>query len=428
MKYTAPRGTHDYLPGHSTRIREVLRKTTAVLELYGFAPIDTPVFEASELFSRSIGDQTDIVSKEMYTFADKKGRSLTLRPEGTASVVRAYVEHNLDQAGVERMYYFGPMFRYERPTAGRQRQFYQLGVEIFGDPGPAVDAETIELFMAVCKAAGLTGLTVQLNSVGCPECRGAYRTLMQSSLASVASKLCGDCQVRLEKNPLRVLDCKVAEDVELLKDAPSIVNHLCQACRDHFDAVQGFLTRLGVPFTLNPRLVRGLDYYNRTAFEIQIPDKTTAQNAVGGGGRYDLLVEQLGGKPTPAIGFAIGWERFMQLLESQSVETAPAQKPMAYVAWMGAEGQARGLALVTSLRNAGIAARLDPTGASFGKQFKSANKLGASLVAILGPDEVAKEQIALKDMVKHEQSTVSWKDGVESIRATLSHGSPGERA
>ena len=421
MRYVAPRGTHDLLPPYSGRLDAVLVKIRGVLRRYGFSSVETPVFEASELFSRSIGDETDIVSKEMYTFTDRKGRSLTLRPEGTAGVVRAYIEHSLDQAGVDRLCYIGPMFRYERPQAGRQRQFSQVGVEIFGDPGPEVDAETIDLFMALCHAVGLTGLTVQLNSVGCRECRPTYSAMLTRTLASHAHDLCADCQRRLTKNPLRVLDCKVETCSRIARDVPSIQESLCKDCSTHFERTGQLLTRLSIPFSLNPRLVRGLDYYTRTAFEIHIPGKEGAQNAVGGGGRYDLLVEQLGGKPTPAIGFAIGVERLMSLIESQSVTVPDESSPLVYIAATGDEGRARGLTLASRLRALGVRAILDPTRSpNLGRQFKEANRRQARIVAVLGEDEVASGTVAIKDMQTREQVSVPEAQSASHITEIMS--------
>ncbi|MBI4860403.1 MAG: histidine--tRNA ligase [Candidatus Riflebacteria bacterium] len=420
MKYSAPRGTRDYLPPYSTAMREVVRRASEVLESYAFLPVDTPIFEASELFVRSIGEQTDIVSKEMYTFADRKGRQLTLRPEGTASVVRAYLENGLEQLGVERLYYVGPMFRYERPQAGRQRQFLQLGVEIFADPGPEVDAEVIQLLMAICQAVGLTGLTVQLNSLGCPACRAGYSDSVKAALASRISSLCPECVQRLEKNPLRVLDCKVERCTDAFSEVPSIQESLCGACREHFESVRSLLGRLDIPFTLDPRLVRGLDYYTRTAFEVQIPGATGAQNAVGGGGRYDLLVEQLGGKPTPAVGFAIGLERLLSLVQSQGVDILPPGGKLVYLAATSAEGRARALELASALRARRVACLIDRSrGANLGKQFKQAGRMGARAVAVLGDDEVEKRAVAVKDMVTREQVTVPMERAVEQILAVL---------
>lgn len=419
MSYTAPRGTYDYLPAKALKVRELVRRAAEVLETYGFSPIETPIFESSELFNRAIGEQTDIVSKEMYTFKDRKERSLTLRPEGTAGVVRAYVENKLDQTGLERFWYFGPMFRYERPQAGRQRQFNQLGVEVFGDAGPVVDAEVIELFIRICEAVGLEDLKVQLNSLGCGTCKADYSRTIQDVVGGEAAALCADCQVRVERNPLRILDCKNPSCAPVLERIPAFIDRLCAECRPHFAAVQQLLDQARIPYELNRRLVRGLDYYTRTAFEIQIPGARGAQNAIGGGGRYDLLVEQMGGKPTPGIGFAFGVERMLNLLEDQKVDITPAARPIVYVAWMGDAGRAKAMALASSLRAAGVSVRVDGGTRSLGKQFQAASRLGARVAAILGEDEVARATVGLKNLETRDQVTVPWADAVERIRETL---------
>lgn len=405
LKHQAPRGTHDYTPPASLAFREAARIASEVFGLYGFLPIETPIFESTELFTRSLGEETDIVSKEMYTFLDRKGRSLTLRPEGTAPVVRAYLERGLAELGLGRFSYFGPMFRYERPQAGRTRQFHQIGVEAFGEAGPAVDAEVIESFVRYCRELGLQGLEVRLNSVGCPACRKLYVQALKESLAGSEGQLCEQCRVRLGRNPMRILDCKNGACKERYRGLPILMSHLCGACSAHFDGVKANLDLLAVPFRLDPQLVRGLDYYTRTAFEVT-SQHLGAQDAVGGGGRYDLLVEQFGGKPTPAFGFAAGVERLLMVRE----KTAPA--PLApyagsvYLAPLGERAARRALELAGELRSQGIPCVLDGSAEGLGKKLKTASRLGFGRALILGDSELDAGKAVVKDMQAGRQETV----------------------
>lgn len=420
MKVQAPKGTYDLLPENTARRRELIRRVGRILDAFGFSQIETPVFEASELFRRAVGDTTDIVSKEMYEFKDKGDRDLTLRPEGTAGVVRAYIENQLDQKGVERLWYYGPMFRYERPQAGRQRQFTQLGVEVFGDPGPVVDAEVIEMFIGMCRALGMSGLTVQLNSLGCATCKPEYTRQITELLRGDLPTLCPDCVTRLDKNPLRLLDCKRESCAPVLAKVPPFYDRLCGECGGHFGTLKTLLDELGIPYTLNPRLVRGLDYYTRTAFEIQIPGKDGAQNAIGGGGRYDLLVEQMGGRPTPGVGYAFGVERMLLLLEAQGVDLTPPAPPSVFVAWMGEGGRIKAVKLASRLRAAGVPVRVDGAGKqNLGKQLQKASKYKASVAAILGEDELKNETVTLKNLSDRSQKTVAWSTVGSEIQALL---------
>ncbi|MBI4870130.1 MAG: histidine--tRNA ligase [Candidatus Riflebacteria bacterium] len=419
MKYQAPRGTHDYTPPGSLAFRSLALTAEQVFSLYGFLPIETPIFEATDLFTRSIGEETDIVSKEMYTFADRKGRSLTLRPEGTASAVRAYLEHGLGELGFNRFQYFGPMFRYERPQAGRTRQFYQVGVEAFGEAGPAVDAEVIDSFVRFASTLGLEGLEVKLNSVGCPECRKVWVERLKASLADATASLCELCRVRLERNPMRILDCKVASCQERYRDLPTLVSQLCDPCCEHFRGVREGLDLLGVPYRLEPNLVRGLDYYTRTAFEVS-SSHLGAQDALGGGGRYDLLVEQFGGKPTPAVGFAAGVERLLMVLEKTATARPPAYAGAVYLAALGSRARAKGMELASKLRTQQVRCVLDSTGDGLGKKLKTASRMGFGKTLILGDPELDAGQVLVKDMATGHQETIE----LAAVAASL--GSPKE--
>ena len=366
----------------------------------GVAEIRTPLLEHTELFARGIGEATDVVGKEMYTFVDRGERSCTLRPEGTASVVRAAIEHGLLSQGAQRLWYCGPMFRYERPQAGRQRQFHQIGVEWLGVADAASDAEVIALAWDLLAALGVGGLALELNSLGSPEDRAAYRTQLVAWLEAHREQLDADSQARIATNPLRVLDSKDPDTQALLAGAPTLAEALSPESRARFDAVQAALTALQIPFVLNPRLVRGLDYYSHTAFEIT-SSQLGAQATVCGGGRYDGLVEQLGGAPTPAIGWALGLERLVLLLEQRLAAdalTLPVSAPDVYVVSRGAAAEQAGLALAVALRRLGVAVERDASGSAFGKQFKRAERSGARWAAVIGDDEVASGQLRLKPL------------------------------
>ena len=408
MKFQVPRGTFDVMPDRSAAWQALEARARATSEAYGYAEIRTPIFEATELFQRGVGETTDVVTKEMYTFADRKGRSLTLRPEATAGVMRALVEHGLAQAGrIHRLWYLGPMFRYDRPQAGRFRQFHQWGAECVGSDSPAADVEIVLLLVDLLEGLGLAGLTVQLNSVGHPGCRPAYQEKLREYLRPHLASLCADCRVRFEKNPLRVLDCKVPHDRAVARGIPSILDSLCEECRAHFDAVQAGLGRAGVKFALDPRLVRGLDYYTRTAFEVHDPARG-AQSALGGGGRYDGLIEDVGGPSVPGVGFSAGLERILLALEERGLAPA-APRGLVFVARAGGEAvEAETHAVLRELRRAGIAAvaELEP-GRSLGAQFKHADRLGAAVAVILGEDELADGRPAVKDLAAGTQEKVA---------------------
>jgi histidyl-tRNA synthetase len=402
LTISAVRGTRDILPDEVTAWLKVERETRELLARYGYREIRTPVFEETELFARSIGTETDIVSKEMYTFADRDGGSLTLRPEATAGIVRSVIEHNLMNADPAlKVYALGPMFRRERPQKGRYRQFHQVDVEAFGYTSPTIDAEVIELSLACLDACGVSRHELVLNSVGDRNCRPAYVERLRQALETQAPRMCGDCQRRAVTNPLRVLDCKVPEDQATIDALPRITDHLCGACLEHFAEVRRQLELLGIPYRLSHRLVRGLDYYVRTTFEVT-SGELGAQNSVLGGGRYDGLVRDLGGPDVAGIGFALGLERLVLLLPGRADERRC--EVFLLPATPGALDEA--LVLQRRLRQAGVKAMLDPEGRSFKSRMKLADRLGARVVAILGDDEKARGVWTVRDMARSEQEDV----------------------
>ncbi len=400
------RGAPDILPEDAGQWQQLEVVARDVLARYGYAEIRTPLFERTELFVRGIGEGTDIVEKEMYTFADRGGESLTLRPEATASLMRAYVEHNLGApGGLVKLYLIGPMFRHERPQSGRFRQFHQIDVEIVGSPGPAVDAEVMALLDHLLEAWGLTGIAVNVNSIGDPVCRPSYRQAFVAYMEGHRGALCPDCLLRLQKNPLRILDCKVAACQQVAAGAPTIAGYLCAPCREHFAAVRRLLDTLGIEHAVNERLVRGLDYYTRTTFEFLNP-ALGAQNAVAGGGRYDGLVEEIGGPPTPAIGFAIGEERILTSLAAQGAAPDLPPPDGVYVAAVGTEAFPPALALAQTLRAKGLRAAVDLEGRSLKAQMRQANKERFRYTVILGEDELKRGEGSLKDMVTGDQRAI----------------------
>jgi len=406
MLIEGPRGTQDILPEVSANWQYIEQTVRDICRLYGYKEIRTPVFENTELFLRGIGETTDIVSKEMYTFADRKKRSLTLRPENTAAVVRAYLEHKLyAESLLTKLFYIGPMFRYDRPQAGRYRQFHQFGIEALGSKGPAVDAEVIILAVQLLGRLGLHDLNLYVNSVGCPECRPVYRAQLQDYLREKTENLCTDCQSRFERNPMRILDCKHEKCAAESQGAPHIVDCLCDDCSTHFEQLKSLLTVAGIDFTLNPRLVRGLDYYTKTAFEIQYAP-LGAQSAVCGGGRYDGLVAECGGQSTPSIGFAIGIERILLTLEKQGLLPAVTNKIDIFVAPIGKAAQGIAFKLLCDLRMNGFTADMDFMDRSIKNQMKQANKYPACFVAIIGDDEAVQGKVMLKNMQSGVQELV----------------------
>lgn len=394
------KGTHDILPEEQGVWGRVRDAAAAILPLYGYREIATPMFERAELFERSVGVATDIVEKEMYTFADSKGRRIALRPEGTAGVVRACVHHGRLRAyPLDKLYYLGPMFRRERPQKGRFRQFHQLGVEAIGEASATLDVEMIALLTRLLSACGVGRIELQINSVGCPECRPAYRDALVAALSERQAELCDDCQRRLTTNPLRLLDCKVPTCGEVTASAPEIVDHLCDGCRDHLAIVEHGLAELEIAYRFNPRLVRGLDYYTRTAFEA-IAEGLGAQAAVAAGGRYDGLVAELGGPPTPAIGFAIGLERLVTLMENGAGDPP---LPL-FVATLGEAARHHALKLVEALRTAGVVVEMDHSDRSLKAQLKRADRLKARRAVILGAEELATGEATVRDLLTHNQA------------------------
>jgi histidyl-tRNA synthetase len=408
--YQAPRGTQDILPEDQPYWRFVEATAAAVSALYGYRRLDTPVFEDTALFSRSAGEYTDIVQKEMYTFDDRGGNSLTLKPEGTPAACRAYLQHGMQNLPQPvRLYYLAPIFRYDRPQAGRYRQHYQFGCEAFGDGDPAIDAEIIDLAWRFYRTLGLEDLTLQLNSIGCPDCRPAYLEALTSYYAGHVNELCTDCKTRLEKNPLRLLDCKQPSCQPVAEAAPPQAGSLCAACADHLAAVQHHLDLLGIPYAMNHRLVRGLDYYTRTVFEV-LPQEEGGQSTIGGGGRYDNLIAELGGRPTPAAGFATGLERIIINLKEQGVAPPPDPGIRVLVAWLGDAAHGAAVRLGAALRDAGITVLVTTGGRSLKAQLRLANSLKAEYAAIIGDDEFRAGTVTLRHLADADQATVPAAD------------------
>jgi histidyl-tRNA synthetase len=406
----AVKGTRDLLPPDTAVWNRVERIAREVFRVYNYQEIRTPILEETQLFARGVGQETDIVSKEMYTFEDRDGSSLTLRPENTASVIRAYIEHRLDQRpGVQKLYYIGPMFRRERPQKGRYRQFFQIGAEAIGSESPFVDAEVIEMVAEMLTRAGVTGFTLLINSVGDHNCRPQFIEKLREALRPVAASLCTDCQRRVETNPLRVLDCKVSEDQPIIDQLPSILDNLCEICEPHFAAVQAYLRERSIEFEVRPRLVRGLDYYMRTTFEV-IHGNLGAQNSVLGGGRYDGLAESLGSTVhSPGIGFSIGEDRLVMTVD----QAADAALDI-FLAPLGDAAVHHAGDLARELRRAGISVEV-LAGGKLKRAMELANKIGARYALILGDDEIAVGQYSLKDMQSGEQRRVTREELFQRI-------------
>ena len=417
MEFTTIKGFKDILPGEVEVWQRVERRSRRVFRNFGFLEIKLPLMEMTELFKRSIGEETDIVSKEMYTFTDSKGRNFSLRPEATASLVRAYIQHRLYQDNpLQKVFMIGPMFRHERPQKGRFRQFHQIDAEIFGDPGPKSDAEIILLAMTVFEAVGLSGLSLQVNSLGCPECRSAFREELKKYLAQKKEALCEDCRRRADTNPLRVFDCKADGCKEVVAGAPSILEFICGDCERHLKGVQEYLGLLGIAFTINPMLVRGLDYYTRTTFEIQ-SDRLGTQNAVLGGGRYDGLSKQLGGPDHSAIGFALGMERLITLLQEEGQEKNPV--PDLFIIGLGEKAEKKAFSWACDLRKSGFWVETDYGSKGLKAQLRRADRLGASRVLIVGDNELASGKALLKDMAGKQQKSVDLEDLLNTLKNLL---------
>ncbi len=408
----AVKGTRDLLPPSTEVWNRVEAAARAIFRAYNYHEIRTPIFEETQLFARGVGAETDIVTKEMYTFVDRDESSLTLRPENTASVIRAYIEHRLDQRpGVQKLYYIGPMFRRERPQKGRYRQFYQIGAEAIGSESPVVDAEVIEMVVAILKGVGLSGFQLLINSVGDHNCRPQYVERLRQELKSVAPQMCGDCQRRAETNPLRVLDCKVEADQPIIEKLPHITDCLCEACRSHFDAVKQYLTDLGIDYEVRPRLVRGLDYYMRTTFEV-VHGALGAQNSVLGGGRYDGLAETLGSKVrAPGIGFSIGEDRLVMSVEA---DQPPAALDLV-IAPLGEAAVRHSAVMARDLRASGHSVEL--VEGKLKRAMELANKFGARYTLIVGDNEMAEGRYALKNMTTGEQEKLTRDDVAARLAA-----------
>lgn len=419
------KGTRDLLPSETPLWQRVEDEARKVFEAYNFREIRTPILEQTALFARSVGSDTDIVTKEMYTFEDRDSESLTLRPEATASVVRAYIEHRLyNEGGIHKLYYFGPMFRRERPQKGRYRQFYQIGAEVIGSDHPAIDAEVLEMLVLLLERLGLKDFRLLLNSVGCPKCRSEYLKLLRKALDEVKVRMCEDCRRRAVTNPLRVLDCKVEADQPIIEGLPRIIDHLCPECRQHFDSVTLDLKARGVAYEIVPRLVRGLDYYTRTTFEIT-SGLLGAQNALLGGGRYDGLSEMLGGPPAPGFGFAIGEDRLVLTVEATGA-LKPVQPLAVFVAWMGESAREPAMLVARELRRQSIGTEISYHPVKLKKALGVASRLEARYTVIIGENEVASGNYQIKNMRTGEQQTVGAARTVEFLKEKLRENSLAE--
>ena len=404
--YKSPRGTSDILPEEYVYWKYIEEKAAFLCQLYGYQPLSTPIFEDAQLFTQTVAGGTDIVDKEMYIFEDKNGQELALRAEGTAPVCRAYLEHGLfNLAQPVKLYYIGPAFRYERPQSGRYRQHHQVGFEALGEADPALDAEVIEMAWQFFLSLGLSGVSIQLNSIGCKLCRPGYLEVLKQHYSSYTDRLCPDCKARLTRNPLRLLDCKKASCQNIAKTAPKIPDYLCHECQLHFQSVQKYLGTLSIPFQLNHRLVRGLDYYTRTVFEVE-PQEKEGQSTLGGGGRYDDLIEALGGKPTPGVGFAAGLERIILNLKGQHLDIPPLPRPDVFIAYLGHEAKIQAMKIAAELRKAEIATIMATGDKSLKGQMRQANSLGSTNVLILGEQESRNRNVILRDMRNGEQQTI----------------------
>jgi histidyl-tRNA synthetase len=421
LAITGIKGMNDILPGEVETWQFLEATARRIFAVYGFSEIRVPVAEKTELFCRSIGETTDIVEKEMYTFTDKGGNSLTLRPEGTASVMRALIEHKLyAQDPVARLYYIGPMFRHERPQKGRYRQFHQIGAEAVGIEDPRIDVQVMAMLQHFLEAAGITGVELQINSLGCPECRPGYRQALLDFLQTRLPDLCEDCRRRSQSNPLRVLDCKVPGCKEASVNAPNIVEHICDSCGEHFTKVRQALIDLNLPFVVNPRMVRGLDYYTKTTFEV-VTNRLGAQNAVAAGGRFDRLVEELGGPKLPGIGFAMGIERLVLLKGEERIQ---ASRPPLFLAALGEEANRLSFRLMNSLQRAGLRVEADFEGKSLKAQMRRAGKLRSQHVLILGGDELKRQVALLRHMDTGGQEELPLDGLSQALLVKLAIGSP----
>ncbi len=420
LKYKALRGTQDILPDKMPLWRRLEETVRRRMRLYNYQEIATPTFERTELFIHSTGQGTEIVQKQMYTFQDKGGRSLTLRPEGTPPVVRTYIEHSLGmKKPIQKLFYIGPMYRQENPQAGRLRQFHQFGAEAIGSLAPALDAEIISLFLDICDDLGLKGLSLQLGTIGCPRCRPPYRERLLGFFADEYDLLCADCKQRYQRNPLRILDCKNPACRQITENAPSMLDYLCDECAQHFQELKVHLDTLDIGYQINQRLVRGLDYYTKTVFEVVNP-QLGAQDALGGGGRYDGLVEELGGKPTPAVGFAAGIERILLTMEEEGSLSPELLHPEVYIASMGEEAKQLAVRLLRKLRTRGVSADTDYLDRSLKAQMRAANNLKAKYTVIIGQEELNKGKASVRNMESSHQEEVEIENLCDYLVEVLS--------
>ncbi len=404
------KGTEDILPRDSYKWQFVEKLLSEEARVYGFSEIRTPVFEQTALFQRGVGEGTDVVQKEMYTFETKGGESLTLRPEGTAGAARALLEHGLYNDGLPiKAHYFTTCYRYEKPQAGRQREFHQFGMEVYGANDPIADAELICAAKSIFERLQLFDVRLEINSIGCPECRKNYHNALKEHFAQFTDTLCGTCMSRLEKNPMRILDCKSPVCKDIAKNAPKITDFLCEECDDHFKKVQAYLDAANISYTVNPSIVRGLDYYTNTVFEF-ISDSIGAQSTVCGGGRYNGLIEELGGNPLPSLGFAIGLERLLMVMEAEGIVIPSPDTDILYVAALGEKAQLKAFELVREVRETGLGAQFDIVGRGLKAQMKYANKIGAKFSLVLGDNEIENGKAMLKNMENGEQTEVSVDD------------------
>ena len=409
------KGTQDTLPSESYKIQFVEQSVLEIAKNYGYKEIRVPVFEHTELFQRGVGDTTDVVQKEMYTFEDKGGRSITLRPEGTAGVVRSYIEHGLfNEAQPQKVCYLISCYRYEKPQAGRLREFHQFGCECFGTASPAADAELISLVNDIFAFLDVKNLKIQINSIGCPECRKNYHKALQEYFESKKDDLCATCLGRLERNPMRILDCKSPVCSDIAKDAPKVTDYLCDECDDHFKKTQQYLDAMNIPYEVNPSIVRGLDYYTKTVFEF-VSTEIGAQGTVCGGGRYDGLVEEIGGNHTPALGFAMGMERLLMLMEAQGIEFPAEDKCDLYIASMGENATLKASQIASDVRDNGMHAQFDIVGRSVKAQMKYANKIGAAYTVVLGDSEIEAGVAKVKNMADGSETEMNIDDIAEEI-------------
>lgn len=413
------RGTKDVLPGEAYKWHFVENKVKEVAARFGFQEIRTPIFEHTELFERGVGETTDVVEKEMYTFEDRGGRSITLKPEGTAPVVRSFIEHKLyADTQPTKMFYITPVFRYERPQAGRFREHHQFGVEVFGAMDASVDAEVINLAMNIYESFGIKNLELRINSIGCPKCRDEYNKILKEYLRSRLDKLCATCQGRFDRNPLRIIDCKSDTCQSQLTDVPLMLEYICEECNDHFETLKKYLEAAGLKYTVDPRIVRGLDYYTKTAFEI-ITDEAGKKGTICGGGRYDKLVEDCGGPSTPGVGFGMGLERTLLTLQNQGIDIPKPKGIDVFIVTMGKAASLEGFNLLNQIRKAGLSADMDHLSRSVKAQFKYANKTGANFTLVIGEDELSKGIAKLKNMLDGVELEVALNDVTSIIKQNL---------